>query len=193
VNLRRFRPSAGRAPPRIPKYSRKRLACSLGGRSSVLSQSRPKLLGRRLSLSSVGRAGLTSPALRDWPAFGAIGGGAATRWPFVMDRQPYPRSLPRCARALSPHDPGCEKRRSKSPGSKPFHGRSPRSREERQQQSAMHNANLWGVRLAEVSGICSLSAGCPHLPGRLSGPALACMRECAHFMKAEEPRNLRYM
>jgi hypothetical protein len=35
--------------------------------------------------------GLTSPALRDWPAFGAVGGGAATRWPFVMDRQPYPR------------------------------------------------------------------------------------------------------
>jgi len=38
-----------------------------------------------------------------------------------MDRQPYPRSplangqtyIPRCTRALSPHDPGCEKRRSK--------------------------------------------------------------------------------
>ena len=90
------------------------------------------------------RKAITSSALRDWPAFGAIGGGAATRWPFVMDRQPYPRSLPRCARALSPHDPGCEKRRSKSPGSKPFHGRSPRSREERQQQSAMHNANQLG-------------------------------------------------
>src|SRR6516162_11742684 len=61
------------------------------------------------------------------------------------------------------------------------------------QQSAMHSANRWGVRLAEVSGICSLSAGCPHLPRRLSSPSLECMRECTHFVKAEQPRNLGYM
>src|SRR5215470_15629772 len=35
--------------------------------------------------------------------------------------------------------------------------------------------------------------GCPHLPRRLSGPAPACMRECAHLSKAEHPRNLGYM
>src|SRR5262249_36621578 len=36
-----FRPrsSAGRAPPTIPKCSRRRLACSFGGRSLMLSQS----------------------------------------------------------------------------------------------------------------------------------------------------------
>jgi hypothetical protein len=50
-----------------------------------------------------------------------------------------------------------------------------------------------GVRLAEVSGICSLSAGCPHLPGRLSSPPLECMRKCTHLIKAEQPRNLGYM
>src|SRR5262252_4593185 len=42
-------------------------------------------------------------------------------------------------------------------------------------------------------GICSISAGCSHLARRLSGPALACMRECAHLMKAEQPRDLGYM
>jgi len=50
-----------------------------------------------------------------------------------------------------------------------------------------------GVWLAEVSGICSLSAGCSHLAWRLSGPAFACMRERAHLMKTEQPRNLGYM
>src|SRR5262249_29861036 len=28
---------------------------------------------------------------------------------------------------------------------------------------------------------------------RRSGPALECMRECAHLVKAEQPRNLGYM
>src|SRR5262249_14276895 len=42
-------------------------------------------------------------------------------------------------------------------------------------------------------GIRSKSAGCPHLPRRLSGPAPACMRECAHLSKAEHPRNLGHM
>src|SRR6516165_2703231 len=38
----RPRPSSGRAPPTIPKYSRTRLACSFGGASFMLSQSRLK-------------------------------------------------------------------------------------------------------------------------------------------------------
>src|SRR5215472_1621955 len=42
-------------------------------------------------------------------------------------------------------------------------------------------------------GICSISVGCSHLARRLSGPALACMRECAHLVKAEQPRNLGHM
>src|SRR5262249_4024533 len=50
-----------------------------------------------------------------------------------------------------------------------------------------------GVRPAEVGGICSLSAGCPHLPERLSGPPLECMRESTDLVKAEQPRNLGYM
>jgi len=66
-------------------------------------------------------------------------------------------------------------------------------RQSDKQQSAMHSANRWGVRLAEVSGICSLSAGCPHLPRRLSSPSLECMRKCTHFVKAKQPRNLGYM
>src|SRR5215467_10193415 len=37
---------------------------------------------------------------------------------------------------------------------------------------------------------CSKSAGCSHLARRLSGPALACMRERADLMKTEQPRNL---
>jgi len=41
--------------------------------------------------------------------------------------------------------------------------------------------------------IWSISAGCPHLPRRLSGPAPACMRECAHLSKAQHPRNLGHM
>jgi hypothetical protein len=36
----------------------------------------------------------------------------------------------------------------------------------------------------------SKGGGCPHLARRLSGPALECMRERAHLMKAEQPRNL---
>jgi hypothetical protein len=39
----------------------------------------------------------------------------------------------------------------------------------------------------------SKGAGYPHLTRRLSSPALACVRECAHLMKAEQPRNFRYM
>ena len=38
-----------------------------------------------------------------------------------------------------------------------------------------------------------LSAGNSHLARRLSGPAFARMRECAHVIKAEQPGNLRYM
>ena len=38
-----------------------------------------------------------------------------------------------------------------------------------------------------------ISGGCPHLARRLSGPPLECMRECTHFVKAEQPRNLGYM
>jgi hypothetical protein len=32
---------------------------------------------------------------------------------------------------------------------------------------------------------CSIGAGCSQLAWRLSGPAFACMRECAHLAKAE--------
>jgi hypothetical protein len=39
----------------------------------------------------------------------------------------------------------------------------------------------------------SISAGCPHLARRLSGPAFACMRERADLMKTEQPRDLGYM
>src|SRR6516225_9540032 len=39
----------------------------------------------------------------------------------------------------------------------------------------------------------SISAGCSHLTRRLSGPTFKCMRECAHRMKTEQPRNLGYM
>src|SRR6516162_5372022 len=42
-------------------------------------------------------------------------------------------------------------------------------------------------------GICSISAGCSYLARRLSGPALERMRECAHIIKAEQPRDLGYM
>src|SRR5258707_15393959 len=50
-------------------------------------------------------------------------------------------------------------------------------------------------RLCSVRGhdICSISAGNPHLARRLSGPALERMRECAHLMKAEQPRDLGYV
>src|SRR5215472_17508710 len=42
-------------------------------------------------------------------------------------------------------------------------------------------------------GICSISAGCPDLARRLSGPALERMRECAHLMKTEQPCDLGYV
>src|SRR5262244_3381078 len=59
-----------------------------------------------------------------------------------------------------------------------------------------HHSFLVGVRAS--SGLspgpqplsCSISAGCSHLARRLSGPALERMRERAHLMKAEQPRNL---
>src|SRR5262245_24467502 len=35
-----------------------------------------------------------------------------------------------------------------------------------------------------------MSAGCSHLAWRLASPALERVRECAHLMKAEQPRNL---
>src|SRR5580704_5536188 len=37
------------------------------------------------------------------------------------------------------------------------------------------------------------SVACSHLARRLSGPAFASMRECAHVIKAEQPGDLRYM
>jgi hypothetical protein len=47
-------------------------------------------------------------------------------------------------------------------------------------------------RLCSVRGhgVCSISAGNPHLARRFSGPAPERMRECAHLMKAEQPRDL---
>jgi hypothetical protein len=42
-------------------------------------------------------------------------------------------------------------------------------------------------------GTLLVSVGCSHLTRRLSGPALECMRECAHLVKAEEPGNFGYM
>jgi hypothetical protein len=82
--------------------------------------------------------GLTSPTLRNWPALGAVGGGLklagrllwtaslirGRHWPVVKPifravRERYRPMIPAAkSDALSPH-----------------------SREERQQQSAMHNAN----------------------------------------------------
>src|SRR5262249_38252315 len=44
-----------------------------------------------------------------------------------------------------------------------------------------------------VCGTCSISASCSHLARRLAGPALVCMRECAHLTKAKHPRNLGYV
>jgi hypothetical protein len=47
------------------------------------------------------------------------------------------------------------------------------------------------------SAFCSagaqLSAGCSHLARRLSGPALERVREGADLVKAEQPRDFRYM
>jgi hypothetical protein len=45
----------------------------------------------------------------------------------------------------------------------------------------LHRARGGRCRLAKSEG---LSGGCPHLARRLSGPALECMRECTHLVKA---------
>ena len=95
--LRRPRPSAGRTPPKIPKCSSKRLACSFGVRSSKLSQSRLKSLGRSLALPSVGRAGRSrwspSNGRTFFRYFGGDGGstycggdGGSTAFSFAVER-----------------------------------------------------------------------------------------------------------
>src|SRR5262245_21532428 len=55
--------------------------------------------------------------------------------------------------------------------------------------------NIWLSRpcSARGHGLCSISAGRSHLARRLAGPALVCVRECAHLTKAKQPRNLGYM
>src|SRR6266542_4398669 len=50
-----------------------------------------------------------------------------------------------------------------------------------------HSRSRSGLLPARAS---SISAGYSHLARRLSGPALKRMRECAHLLKAEQPRNL---
>src|SRR5260221_9990935 len=47
--------------------------------------------------------------------------------------------------------------------------------------------------MASGHDICSIRAGCSYLARRLSGPALERVRECAHLIKAKQPRNLGYM
>src|SRR5262245_774487 len=42
-------------------------------------------------------------------------------------------------------------------------------------------------------GIFSIGVGRSQLARRLSSPPLECMSECAHLMKAKQPRNLGYM
>ena len=54
----------------------------------------------------------------------------------------------------------------------------------------LHRTRSRWCWLAKSEG---LSGGCPHLAGRLSSPPFECMRECTHLVKAEQPRNLRYM
>jgi len=54
----------------------------------------------------------------------------------------------------------------------------------------LHGARSHRCRLAKSEG---LSADRAHLTRRLSSPPLVCMRECTHFFKAEQPRNLGYM
>ena len=54
-------------------------------------------------------------------------------------------------------------------------------------------ANYLLFRLAIEPVFCLISAGPSHLARRLSGPAFARMRECAHVIKAEQPGDLRYM
>src|SRR6516165_4240179 len=61
-----------------------------------------------------------------------------------------------------------------------------------------HRSFLVGVRAGSSLSpgpepLHSISAGCSHLARRLSGPAFACMRERAHLMKTEQPRDLGYM
>src|SRR5262245_22956086 len=46
---------------------------------------------------------------------------------------------------------------------------------------------------SSVAMACSISVGRSQLARRLSSPSLKCMSECAHLMKAEQPRNLGYM
>jgi hypothetical protein len=46
---------------------------------------------------------------------------------------------------------------------------------------------------SSVAMACSIGIGCSQLAWRLSSPSLECMSECAHLMKAEQPRNLGYM
>ena len=41
--------------------------------------------------------------------------------------------------------------------------------------------------------LCRTCSSDTHLARRLSGPPLECMRECTHFVKAEQPRNLGYL
>jgi hypothetical protein len=50
-----------------------------------------------------------------------------------------------------------------------------------------------GDRSSVLNGICSIGVGRSQLARRLSSPSLECMSECAHLMKAEQPRNLGYM
>src|SRR5262249_49195242 len=49
------------------------------------------------------------------------------------------------------------------------------------------------IGLGHTTPTASTRAGRPHLAWRLSSPALACMRECAHVTKAQQPRNFGYM
>src|SRR5262249_54047158 len=72
----------------------------------------------------------------------------------------------------------------------------------RNEPSKKHHSFLVGVRArskrtsrsATAREKChSISAGCSQLARRLSGPALERMRECAHLMKTEQPRDLGYM
>src|SRR6516162_8411180 len=52
---------------------------------------------------------------------------------------------------------------------------------------------LAGRRATACGCPAGSSAGCPDLARRLSGPALERMRERAHLMKTEQPRDLGYM
>src|SRR6516225_11018027 len=55
-------------------------------------------------------------------------------------------------------------------------------------------ARCWrAVELRHCDCPAGSSAGCPDFARRLSGPALERMRERAHLMKTEQPRDLGYM